>query len=69
MPQKWLTMEEAWILANKLKKKLDTIEAVAIAIGCSFVTIYRWRKGGKKLPDARLTLALLDLAKKHGVAV
>lgn len=64
---KWLTMTQAWKLAERVAEKLGSIEAVAEGIGCHFSTIYRWRDGGKALPDVRHTLSLQDLAKSQGI--
>lgn len=67
MQNKWLTMKQAWDLASRLAEKLGSVEKVADKIGCHYATIYRWKDGGKKLPDARYTLSLQALAESEGI--
>lgn len=64
---KWMTASEAWILAQRLAKRLGNIEKVAKAIDCSHTTIYRWGKKSKTQPDVRHTIALKELAVKEGL--
>lgn len=65
--KKYLSRSEAWELATKLAVKLGNIQAVAQKIGAASSTVYKWGAEDGGLPDVRLTLELIDLAKKEGI--